>query len=337
MAKLDEGHHPHSAFNHGRLRRTIYTMANDVRARVAGNPALRRHVTVAAKGLGAGFGYATLVEPRWVEWTKIDVEVDGLPEAWDGYRVVHLTDVHSNVVAGWKFLERMIDRINALDADLVAATGDFVTHNARRMRPVIDTLGKLRAADGVFATRGNHDYGTPLDAMRDWCREAGIRLLENEHVVVPPSRHRITCAPSRIAAGDVPQGIVVAGTGDLWMGTADPGRALAGAPNSPLSLLLAHNPRTAELVRHGSPVTLQLSGHTHGGQFRPFHRTSRFLTDGSAKFISGWVDLPTHPVYISRGLGTSALYVRWNCRPEVALVTFHRGAGHGEYGRARRS
>ena len=303
-------------------RSAAHRIASRVRAHVAGKPHLRRHAGRALKSLGAGVGYATLVEPRWIETTHIEIDVQGLPEELDGYRIVQLTDVHFNLLSGRRFLERVVEKSNALDADLFALTGDFVTHDPGKLSDCLQILGELRAADGLLATRGNHDYQLPVERMRDLCERNGILLLENEHTVIAPSRHRSVNGsgfPSE-RRGRTP--LIVGGVGDMWEGIADVSKAFTNAPRGP-RILLSHNPQVAEVIPKSMEVVLQLSGHTHGGQIRPFNRPLRILSDGTKKYISGLVEGPHVPVYISRGVGTSAFHLRWNCRPEIVLATLH--------------
>ncbi len=297
--------------------RGLWTRA---RIHAAGKPRLRRDATRLLKGLGAGIGYAALLEPHWREITQVHVPVVGLPPHLDGYTIVHLTDIHHNRIAGRRYLERIVAEANALDADMVALTGDFITHDPHRMEGCLDVLAGLRASDGLFATRGNHDIGLPAERMRALCNERGIFLLDNEHRIVCPGRGR--SAHWREAA-EVGAGIVVAGVEDLWTGHAQPGLAFAGAPRDLPRLLLSHNPAVAELLTPCMAVGLQLSGHTHGGQVRPFRRSIRAFTDGTNRYVSGLVDGPHAQVYISRGVGSSALRVRWNCRPEIARIVLH--------------
>src|SRR5688572_2515625 len=172
------------------IRRTAHRLANQVRIQIAGSPIARRATGAAMKSLGAGIGYATLVEPKWIETTQLEIGVKGLSPRLDGYRIVHLTDIHHNMITGRKFLERVVEKCNALDPDLVALTGDFVTHDGARLGTCLGTMGKLQAADGLLATRGNHDYQLSLEAFRDECEKNKITLLENSHVCFHPARVR---------------------------------------------------------------------------------------------------------------------------------------------------
>jgi predicted MPP superfamily phosphohydrolase len=296
-----------------------------VKIHAAGKPRLRRRATRLLKGLGAGIGYATLLEPHWREITEVHVPVRDLPREMEGYTIIHLTDIHHNAVAGRRYLERLVQETNALDGDMVALTGDFITHDASRMEACLDILAGLRAPDGLFATRGNHDAGVDAEGMRALCNERGIVLLANEHRVVRPGRERgLRVVMEEMETREwVSRGLVIAGVEDLWTGHAQPGRALMGAPSGIPRVLLSHNPAVAELLTQQMEVALQLSGHTHGGQVRPFRKSIRALTDGSSRYGSGLVEAPHTRVYISRGVGSSALRVRWNCRPEIARIVLH--------------
>jgi predicted MPP superfamily phosphohydrolase len=301
------------------------TLVSRVTIHLAGRHHLRARGTRLLKGIGAGVGYAAIIEPRWIERTHIEFQVPGLHPALDGYRIVHLSDIHHNMVAGRGFLSRVVELTNALDPDLVVLTGDFVTHDPGRLHGCFELLSGINAPDGMFATRGNHDYRCPEGTFRRVCRSAGARLLENEHVVLHPARHRgPVIAHERETAA-----LVLAGVGDLREGVADPTRALARAPEGPPRLLLSHNPLVAELLTPRHAVALQFSGHTHGGQIRPFRKPVALFSSGSTKYSSGIVQAAHATVYVSRGVGTSALHLRWNCRPEVALLTLHPSPGGG--------
>lgn len=145
-----------------------------------------RHL--ALKGLSGGLFYGMLIEPRWVETTLLEFPIVGLPRSLDGYRIVHLTDLHHNVVTRRRFLSQVIETANALQPDLVVLTGDYITHNPDRMRSVARCLGTLRAPDGIVATLGNHDYRCPMSKIRKYFIRAGITLLENEHRIIYPRR-----------------------------------------------------------------------------------------------------------------------------------------------------
>jgi len=360
---------------------------------------------IALKGLGGGIFYGLVIEPRWLETTWIDFPVPGLPKSLDGYRIAHLTDIHHNALTGRRYLFRAIDRANALHPDMVALTGDYITHNPERMAKVVAWLGRLHAPDGVFATLGNHDYQFPLSRIRRLFEKHGIRLLEDEHAILyprrlvgregapvtplavpsfrkpesaarkpknkrmldspidrfpqaPPWRHRwrrwlhttgfhrrliqeyydppaayfrldpevhpVHHHPADETNGEVPC-LCVAGVGDLWEGRCDIEEALNGAPRDVFRLLLSHNPEVANLISRKHRIGLVLSGHTHGGQTWPFHR-SPIRKASSRRYLRGLIRSHATNVYVSRGVGSSALHFRWNCRPEITLIRLVRAS-----------
>lgn len=148
-------------------------------------------------------------------------------------------------------------------------------------------------------------------------------------MVLRPARCRVANGDFR-SHGEACQPIVLAGVGDLWEGHCSPGLALRGANAGLPTILLSHNPQAAELLVEGQRVDLMLSGHTHGGQIRLLGRSFKAFSDGSPKYISGLIETPRTRVYVSRGVGTSALRLRWNCRPEIALIRLVRSGAPTE-------
>jgi predicted MPP superfamily phosphohydrolase len=306
------------------LRRNAYRLAAKIAFRYGGNPRLRRRAGAALKALGGGVAYAALLEPSMVQTTQIEITIPELDPRLDGYRIAHLTDMHYNVAAGKSYIARIVDKTNALDPDMVALTGDFITHQPRNLDRCFAILSALNAPDGCWVVRGNHDYRTSYDHMRTACRDYGFRLLENEHVVIKPVRHRMQSASGVYPLVGSPS-MVLAGVGDMWEGDCRPGIALQGADPGKPTILLSHQGDVAELLTDRQRVDLILSGHTHGGQVRLRGRDIPILANGSCKYVSGLVETGRTRVYISRGVGTSALRLRWNCRPEIALINLHPG------------
>jgi predicted MPP superfamily phosphohydrolase len=298
------------------IKQSARELIGEVRFRLAGRPRLRRGAQRLLQTAGIGIGYAALIEPSLIETSLVEVPIHGLDRSLDGYQIAHLSDIHYCFMAGRDFLRRVVAKTNALDADMVALTGDFIARNPTNLERCMALLSDLRAPDGCWVTRGNHDYRATLGAMQTACREAGFRLLENSHAVVQPQRHR-----GRHSNGTrrSPR-LVVAGVGDIWEGHCAPGRALAGASPAYPTIMLSHNPQAINLLPASQRLDVMLSGHTHGGQVRLLGRTMKFLTDGNAQLVAGLVRRGRTAIYISRGVGTSALRVRWNCRPEIGLI-----------------
>lgn len=303
-------------------RRYAYETASRARVRIAGSETARRGVTHALKALGGGVGYGVLVEPRWIQTTQIDVPIVDLPAELDGYRIAHLTDIHYNMILGEKFLSRVVEKANALDADVMALTGDFITHNARRLEPCMEILSGLAAPDGLLAVRGNHDAVVPWWRADEVMGRAGIELLENRHRRIRPTRHRAARLPEERPA--TTSGITIAGVGDIWTGMCAPGLAMHGALRDDPMVLLSHNPQVTKIIPTDARVDLILSGHTHGGQIRPMGRSISMFSGGEREHVCGLGLCRDTAVYVSRGVGSSAFHFRWNCRPEIALLVLRR-------------
>jgi predicted MPP superfamily phosphohydrolase len=182
-----------------------------------------------------------------------------------------------------------------------------------------------------------HERAPHVSAWRHrwhkWLRARGFHRKWQEwqsppaaYIHLDPEKHPVHHHAPEPAAGES-SGLCVVGIGDLWEGNCDLAKALEGAPRGGFRLLLSHNPEVAHLISPRDKIGLVLSGHTHGGQTWPFHRSP--LTQSRARrYLRGMVRSPATNVYISRGVGSSALHFRWNCRPEVTLIRLLR-AGNG--------
>jgi predicted MPP superfamily phosphohydrolase len=219
----------------------------------------------------------------------IDVPIDDLPPALDGFTIVQISDIHVGPTIKRRYVDAIVDAVNRLKPDLIAVTGDVVDGSVPQLRDHTRPLSRLSARHGAFLVTGNHEYYAGADAWIDEFRRLGLHVLLNEHVVVEHGGARA----------------VIAGVTDYSAAhfdpahRSDPAAALAGAPGDVLiKVLLAHQPRSAEAAAEAG-FTLQLSGHTHGGQFFPwnfFVRLQQPFTAGLARLNGLWV-------YTSRGTG----------------------------------
>ncbi|MEI2416475.1 metallophosphoesterase [Orrella sp. JC864] len=219
----------------------------------------------------------------------IAVPVQDLPAALHGYSIVQLSDIHVGPTIKRGYVQAIVDAANALAPDLIAVTGDVVDGSVRHLRAHTEALAGLRARDGVYLVTGNHEYYSGVQQWVQEFRRLGLTVLMNEHAVL-----------RRGGAVLVVAGVTDHGAGSFDRAQAcDPARALHGAPpEAAVRLLLAHQPRTA-LQAQGLGYTLQLSGHTHGGQFLPWGWFVRFqqpITAGLHRLGGLWV-------YVSRGTG----------------------------------
>jgi hypothetical protein len=239
-----------------------------------------------------------------IEITAHCVPLPGLPRALEGLRIVQLTDIHHGLYLPFEAVLEAIEMTNSLDPDVVALTGDFVTYSRNYIAPVAAMLGALRARYGVFAVLGNHDFRVGADLLTRALRHAGIEVLRNRHTVL---RH----------AGE---SLVLAGVDDLLYG-ADLSRALRGVRRDASIILLSHNPR---IIRRAAAhrVGLVLSGHTHGGQVRlPLVGSVFGRAPERRRFTAGWDRVGATRIYVSRGIGTVVLPLRYRCLAEIPHLT----------------
>ena len=273
--------------------------------------------------------WAVLVAPHRLARTELEVIVAGLPQAFDGYTVAALSDLHYRPGESRRYLRRAVALANEADPDLVVLLGDYgisFKHQralsrvlyARALPAASEVLAGLRARDGVLAALGNHDYYAGAASVHGWLTALGARVLVNEHVVLERDGERL----------------VVAGLDDVTDGAPEP---LAGCPPGVRpQLVLSHNPDGVRVLSPSLGEPLVLSGHTHGGQIViPFYGApltmSRICGRSTA---SGWVPNPWFPLYVVRGIGVQ-IPIRFCCPPELLVVRL-RSAGKREEGRAER-
>ncbi len=224
---------------------------------------------------------------------EVDVPLAGLPAALHGFTIAQISDIHVGPTIKRPYLARIVAVVNRLEADMVAVTGDLVDGTVRELGQHVAPLAALRSTHGTFFVTGNHEYyvsgAAGASAWVDELRRLGLKVLMNEHAVL---RH----------AGAA---IVVAGITDFSAHHFDPAQrsdpfaALIGAPAGITTrVLLAHQPRSAEAAERAG-FQLQLSGHTHGGQFLPWNWFVRF----QQPFTAGLHRLRRLWVYTSRGTG----------------------------------
>ena len=253
-------------------------------------------------------------EPRHVRLTRPAVALRRWPEHLDGLRVAVIADLHTGAphVSLGK-VSRVVQRVNAERPDLVALLGDYVdaqVAGATRVAPaaVAAALGRLRAPLGVVAVLGNHDWAEGGREIASALSGAGIAVLDND--AVPAGR-----------------GLWVAGVADAGVREPDLEAALAAPPADAPVVLLSHNPDLFQRVPER--VSLTLSGHTHGAQVDlPVVRDKLTPSRFGARYAGGVFEEGNRVLFVSRGIGTSRLPVRFLAPPEVALLELRsRGGG----------
>lgn len=236
-----------------------------------------------------------------------EVRSDALPPAYDGLRVVLVTDLHVGALHDASWARRIVDLVAEQDPDLVLLGGDLVDGHPDDIAGYLAPLADLDAPLGVHGVIGNHELITSAADAREWIdvyESLGVDVLANESVELAPGL-RLAGVHDRT------------GTGDL---APDPERALAGVDPDDYLLYLAHEPRQVEDLPAGSGVDLVLAGHTHGGQLWPVHLFAG-LTD---PVVQGYDVVDGVPLFVSRGVGTSGPPVRVLSPAQVDVVVLRR-------------
>ena len=283
-------------------------------------PRTKRVLKIGAAAISAAaaafLSYAHLIEPRWLQVERWTVRIPDLPPAWEGLRVVHLTDFQIGMwLESRSLLSRAIQRALALRPDVVFLTGDIVhegrwTSRAEIFRPLAERAPTL-------AVLGNHDHlksAADTEAIVAALRAQRVTVLMNEHV---PFRFR-------------GESWEIVGIDDLATGHSDLLEAITGIPAcTKLLCLLTHVPDAAEYAPEGW-FPLMLAGHTHGAQIRlsPLRRLSWLRLAGGAAhshYPRGWFEVRGGLLYVNRGLGLSNLPLRFGAPPEIALLVLTDG------------
>ncbi|MFI4929658.1 MAG: metallophosphoesterase [Burkholderiales bacterium] len=239
---------------------------------------------------------------------EIEVPVAGLPAALHGFTIAQISDIHVGPTIKGPYVQAIVDAVNALGADAVAVTGDLVDGRVHDLAIHVAPLAALRSRHGTFFVTGNHEYYSGANEWIAELRRLGVQVLLNEHVVL---RH---------------QGaqLVMAGVADTTahhfdpQHRSDPQRAMRGAPaDAGLRVLLAHQPRSAQAAAQAG-FDVQLSGHTHGGQYWPwnlFVQLQQPYTAGLHRLQQLWI-------YTSRGTGYWGPPLRLGAPSEITRLTF---------------
>lgn len=232
---------------------------------------------------------------------RVDIHLKRLPRKLDGLKIIHLSDTHHSPFTTLEHIERVVKVANRLKPDMFLLTGDYVSHEREYIGPVAAVLGTLKAKYGVHACLGNHDHWTDADLVTHLFRGEGISVLINEGF--------------RLEARGA--SFWLAGVDDYMVGNTDVAAALRGSFPDEMKLLLAHNPIIfRESARYG--VDLTLSGHTHGGQIKVRSEEKRILPQRKLK--AGLHTRRDSQIYITRGIGTVVVPMRYQCPPEISLL-----------------
>ena len=256
-------------------------------------------------GLG-GLQYATRIEPEWVEISKLTVELPHLHSAFHGYRIVQISDIHMNSWMNQGRLIKLFEMVNRLKPDLIAITGDFISHQAAYYAGYLaEALRTLSAPDGVLAVLGNHDHWSNPDVIRMALQSAGVRELRNQAYAIQRDQVKFH----------------IGGIDSSYDRHDRLDQVLDQINDRGAAILLAHEPDYADISAATGRFGLQISGHSHGGQVVLPWVGSPFLPPFGRKYPRGLYRVGEMLQYTNRGLGTTSFRVRINCRPEISVFS----------------
>lgn len=269
---------------------------------------------------GAGVITLSVGEARSMPKVReVELAFDDLPEAFHGYRILQLTDIHAGINMGVDQMVAVAELARRMEADLIAVTGDLIDWNPRDVDPYVRAFSRLRAPDGVVCVLGNHDYYTGVAEVIAGIERAGHTLLRNEHRAIERPGSRLV-----VAGIDDPRRYGIRFT-ERDAQRLDLRSALRGAPAGVFRILLAHRPDAfVGAAEEGIPLTL--AGHTHGGQIALFGWSLARL---ATPFDRGHFTLAGSRLYVCPGVGVVGLPLRLGVPPEIALVRLKRRGAPG--------
>ena len=264
--------------------------------------------------------YAGEIERHWIEIKHVQIGIADLPEAFDGFRIAQLSDIHLDLFTEPFFLRHAIHKINSLNPDAVVLTGDFITEfmrsptfSLRAAWHCAEILQSLNCAR-IYGIMGNHDALSNPDEITRALTQHGVQVLRNACLPIERNGARFW-----LAGLDDP----LAGRPDL--NKTIPAR-IRGLRNEPV-VLLCHEPDYIDpILRHaaGQSIRLMLSGHTHGGQVRmPFYGPLTLPMMGK-NYVEGLFRRGATQLYVNRGIGTVGVPFRFDCPPEITDITLRR-------------
>jgi predicted MPP superfamily phosphohydrolase len=269
--------------------------------------ALLHWSAVAVVGLSLFATVAGLINARRrARIVVVDVPIANLPRALHGFSIAQISDVHVGPTIKRGYVDAIVDAVNDMKVDVIAVTGDLVDGSVAQLGAHVAPLARLRARHGAFFVTGNHEYYSGERSWTGKLRELGLKVLMNQHVVIDHDG----------------KPLVLAGVTDFGAHhfnaeqRSDPSASLLGVPaNSGPRILLAHQPRSAPAAA-AAGFDLQLSGHTHGGQFWPWNLFVRF----QQPFTAGLHRLNQLWIYVSRGTGYWGPPKRFGAPSEITRI-----------------
>lgn len=245
--------------------------------------------------------------PEKIDLVEVDIELDNLGWNFHNYRILNICDIHLGQWINPEYLDDLVEYVNTLNYDLITLTGDYFSYVLEEYdRALEDSFKKLKAPDGKFGVLGNHDHWMDAGKVRRIFKESDVYDLSNDVVTLKRD-------------GDM---INLAGVDSCTVCADNLDKVLAKLDSNYPTILLAHEPDFAKESSQTGRIDLQISGHSHGGQFIiPKVETTPFRGPNSTKYPVGLYNVGNMIQYTSKGLGTNSFRIRINCKPEITIIT----------------
>jgi predicted MPP superfamily phosphohydrolase len=252
--------------------------------------------------------------PKNIDLVEIDIELNDLSWNFNNFRILNLTDIHLGQWINPEYLDELIDYVNTLNVDLITLTGDYFSYVIEGYEESLEnSLKKLDAPYGKVGVLGNHDHWMSSDKIREIFKNSDIIDLSNDVITLEKDGDRIN----------------ICGVDSCTVCADDLDKVIAKMPKNIPNILLAHEPDFAKESSQTNLFDLQISGHSHGGQFIiPKFETTPFRGPNSTKYPVGLYKVGNMTQYTSKGLGTNSFRVRINCKPEVTIITLKTTKKH---------
>lgn len=263
--------------------------------------------TVLGSGVAAlsTYGYSFRMETQWLQLERVTIPVKNLGSSFEGFKIALLSDFHLYPHTEIELIRRALAMANDLKPDLVAILGDYVLDEADSIFELAPVLARLNAPHGVFSILGNHDHWKGATIVRRALEESGLLVLNNSGLTLSRGKDRI----------------YLAGLDDGWVRRSNLSQALEKQPQGVPTILLMHEPDFADTFSADGRISLQLSGHSHGGQVRLPGIGAPVLPRYGSRYDQGLYRLQDMWLYTNRGIGVTRPPLRFNCRPEVTEIT----------------
>jgi len=269
---------------------------------------LRGLVATPLVAVSATAAYARLIEPYNYLISETDIFIRDLPQAFEGFRITQLTDIHHSRILGIDEVRRVVNLAQQTSPDMFVLTGDYSTSYRRYIEPCAEALSTLSAPEGVWAVLGNHDHYTDP--------ELTTRALQRQHIAV------MNNVNTTLRRGS--DAIQLSGIDDWTWNATDWVRAFAGLNANTPTILLSHQPTVLDFEQTKN-VSLILSGHTHGGQLNfPLLGAPASLFTKDMRYARGLFRRGETQLYVSTGTGVIGLPLRLGVRPEIAVLRLRR-------------